>query len=142
MTAVLLGRPTGEGVFYAYNSIIVFPASVCLFMAFKNLKVKDKVVSKSVAGLGSVCFGVYLLTDHNLIRESLWRLVDLPRLAYNEAFCVVGVLSVSILLFLCGCLVEFLRKKIIGFIRLDRVINWVDRSCFKVLHNFGNINSV
>ena len=140
LTAVLLGKPTGEGVFYAYNSIVVFPASVCLFMAFKNLKIKNKAVSKAVAGLGSVCFGVYLLTDHKLIRESLWRLADLPRLAYNEVFCVIGVLVTCILLFMFGCFVEFLRKKMVGFIRLDRVINWVDRFYFKMLNNFENIN--
>ena len=45
ITSLVLSQPHG-GLFYIYNSIFIFPASLCLFMAFKNLEIKNKFISK------------------------------------------------------------------------------------------------
>lgn len=123
----LIGEAIGEGVLHLYNSINVFPASICLFIVFKNMKIKNEIVSKLILSLGSVCFGTYLLTDHPLIRECLWETINLPQAGDWGVFVQLGyILLVVLLLFVLGCLIEKVRFSIFKLMKCEMLYQFVD----------------
>ncbi len=127
LTFYVLGEVKWEGVFYNYNSIIIFPASVCLFLAFQQMRIKKGIVSKTVLFFGHICFGVYLLTDHDLIREALWNAVNLPGLvSHGVILTCIGIIGIVILLFLSGCLFEWIRIKIMSLFPADQWLKAAD----------------
>lgn len=66
----------GYSVFYTYSSILVTIASLFLFIAFLNLRIKEKRIARFITKIASCSFGVYLIHDHLYIRETLWTLID------------------------------------------------------------------
>lgn len=134
ITSLVLSQPHG-GLFYIYNSIFIFPASLCLFMAFKNLEIKSKFISKLSVSLGSVCFGAYLATENPYIREPLWEAINLPRFAQHGIFAMLGCTAAAvILLFAMGCLIEYIRLFIFKIIHFDNLISFLEKK-FKALKN-------
>lgn len=79
----IFGTLKGTGLFYSYNSIIIFAASVSLFMFFKSIQIKSKALSKIVTFGGSVCFGAYLYSDNPFLRKPLWDIVNLSQMVKN-----------------------------------------------------------
>lgn len=99
----------GYSVFYSYSSILVTIASLLLFVAFLNLKIKKEKLSRFLNVTATASFGVYLIHDHLYVRESLWTLIDgisLLNKWYLPLVCIGIVLSVYII---CT-LIEFLRQ--------------------------------
>lgn len=56
--------------FYGMNKITTLVNAICIFMAFRSLKLKHKPFINTVA---SATFGVYLIHDHALVRNFLWK---------------------------------------------------------------------
>ena len=110
MTETVLGVQRGTGIFYAYNTIIIFPASVCLFMAFKNMKIKNRIISNAAISIGTRCFGAYLATDNPLIRSSLWEFINLPQYGKSGISVMLIQLFFSVIvLFGMGCVIDYFR---------------------------------
>ena len=59
----IIGRLTGSMIFFKYNSILVFLASVFLFLYFLNLKISSKIIIRISLFLSPLSFGVYLVHD-------------------------------------------------------------------------------
>lgn len=57
---------------YINNSFTVFAASVCLFIFFKNLKIKP-IMPKIIGNISVATFGVYLIHDNTFIRSILYK---------------------------------------------------------------------
>ena len=127
ISSLVFGEPKGEKLLLAYNSIITFPASIYLFMAFRNIEIKNNTVIKISVSLGSLCFGAYLLTDHPLIRESLWNAINFSQYASNGfSVMFIHLLSTVMILFIVGCLVEYFRKKLFTLMSVDKLAKFID----------------
>lgn len=126
----------GEEILTAYNSIIIFPSALCIFRMFQEMQIKNKVLSKGILSLGAVCFGAYLITEHPLIRSALWSWLDVTRFcAYTLPVAFTGIFAVVWMLFLVGCIVEWVRKALGRLIRIEKIFILVDciMSQFKTL---------
>lgn len=94
--------------FYAYNSISVFGASVCLFMAF--LKVGQAVHEKNKFSAGilffsGVTFDVYLIHEQVILRDYLWtKLIPVDKLA-NIGLFIPAVLLITLVVFILCCFI-------------------------------------
>ena len=127
VSRAILGEIHGEGLLLAYNSVIVFPASGCLFMAFKYLDIKNKIMEKVSVSFGALCFGVYLATDNDLIREQLWKTINLPGLyKYGMSIQVVFIVLTVISLFAVGCLLEKARIMIFRITFIQKFFGYID----------------
>lgn len=132
VTTWLLGTPMLTSFFYSYNSILVVPASIGLFMAMRTVKVEGKA-AKVIGFFAPLAFGVYLIHDHPSIRPMLWsilkpyRFADPIRLIPYGAACVAGI-------FLVCCMAEWLRQKIFHLLKIDTAI---DRLCDKLQTKLG-----
>ena len=139
MSRAILGEIHGEGLLLAYNSVIVFPASVCLFMAFKYLDIKNKIMEKVSVSFGALCFGVYLATDNDLIREQLWKIINLPGLyKYGMSIQLVFIVLAVIVLFIVGCLLEKVRVIICKAIGIGKIYIYCDSKISQIAGNLYN----
>ncbi len=73
----IAGEGIGKRVFLNYNSVILFPAAIFLFVAFTKFEIKNKLLMR-ISKCGLYVFGAYLLSDHDLIRKPLWERVNVP----------------------------------------------------------------
>ena len=66
----------------SYNSVLPLLLSVSSFVLFLHWKLPaGKWMSRAGAFLAPTVFGVYLIQEHNAVREALWRFVNLNRWA-------------------------------------------------------------
>ena len=131
VTTALFGTPMLTSFFYSYNSILVVPASIGLFMAMRTVKVGVKA-AKAVSFFAPLAFGVYLIHDHPAVRPALWSILK-PYAFAESVWMVPYVLLCTIVIFLVCCLVEWVRQWVFRTFRItplldrisDRLQSWV-----------------
>lgn len=138
-TTWLLGAPMLTSFFYSYNSILVVPASIGLFMAMRTVKVEGKA-AKVVGFFAPLAFGVYLIHDHPAVRPALWSILkpyafaQSPWMVPYALVCVVGI-------FLVCCLVEWVRRwafRVFGVsAALDKISDRIQAWASKKLDRVG-----
>lgn len=120
ITITLRGEVFGETAFSYYNSVTVYLASVCLFLAFKELSIKGVRLSKLILFVSPLTFGVYLIHDHKDIRSLLWSKIFPSAEWVSSPFMILWILGASAAVF-AGCLLlEYVRKLIWKLLRIDR----------------------
>lgn len=139
VTTALFGTPMLTSFFYSYNSILVVPASVGLFMAMRTVKVEG-VGAKLVGFFAPLAFGVYLIHDHPAVRPALWSILkpyafaQSPWMVPYALVCVVGI-------FLVCCLVEWVRRwafRVFGVsAALDKISDRIQAWASKKLDRVG-----
>ncbi len=104
------------------NSVLVLGVSICLFLAFKQLRIDH---NKWINRIAATTFGVYLLHDNNLLRKWIWQ----DRLQVSQfyesdwfplyadgivifVFCLCGILDFLRIRFLETYYLRWLEKKI------------------------------
>lgn len=96
---------------YCYNYLLTLTGSVALFYLFKNLTVKDGALVTFVCRIAPYTFGVYLLHENIAIRH-LWPMwLGVERVQGTPLFVLQMLLAV-IIVFVCGIIVDFIRRKI------------------------------
>lgn len=124
VTPVLFGRVVLSSLFYSYNSILTVTASVALFLAMRTVEIKNPAIKKAISFFAPISFGVYLIHDHHLIRPVLWEWL-VPS-AYAESPWMLPYAFVCILgIFLACALVEWCRKKLFHFIKINKMTDAV-----------------
>lgn len=94
-----------SGIFFRYNSILVYPASVALFLAFLNLRITNNRFKKFIAVFAPTTFGVYLIHDNQYLRNILWGAVNAPS-HMHEVWFIPYAVSVIVLIFVVGSLID------------------------------------
>lgn len=69
LTTLVTGHSIASGAFFLNNSVLVFPASVFLFLTFLTISIP---CSKIINYIGSSTFAVYLIHDNPYVRNSMW----------------------------------------------------------------------
>lgn len=122
LTELLLATPLGKigvlqdlmwgfGVFYEYNSVLVFAAALLLFKAFLNLRIRPGRLQRMIVAAAPLSFGVYLLHDNPNIRGVFWETLNPSRLS-GAWYLVPGALLLAAAVFVVCALAEWLRKTI------------------------------
>lgn len=131
VTDIFSGIEISENMFYTYNSIFFFAASVCLFLALGQTRIGHDKCSNMICAIGSVSFGAYLWSDHTLIREPLWNTVNiLGRGGSNVVKVLMCTVFAVFAVFSIGCIIEYIRLKIMHALNLRKFLQkcdlWVD----------------
>lgn len=116
--AQLIHIPTPEKIMFFNNQFFILSASVLLFIGARNISMNR--VSNMLAKMGGFTFGVYLLHDNDLLRGHVWRIVNAPRFLDNLCVEISYMISVIILIFACGCIVEFIRQKVFNYKNIEK----------------------
>ena len=107
----------GYSVFFTYSSILVSIASVLLFLAFLNLKIRPGKAARFINKAAGASFGVYLIHDHLYIRETLWTKIDGVSLL-DKWYLLPACLGIILAVYAVCTGIELLRQVL--FLPLDR----------------------
>ncbi len=124
-------------------SITVFPASVCLFLFFKKINIKNSFVCKASVFLSPFTFGVYLIHDNHSLRVILWKLIH-PE-TYADSFYLWIYMIVSVpLIYICCVLVDYFRKKLFSVLKVEKIGQFLDMKIERLVskNNIVNIDDV
>ncbi len=102
------------------NSPIVIIISILIFLAFKNISMKNNKIINSIA---SATFGVYLIHDNNYVRDFLWHRLFRFDLIVNDNWFIVKVLLVVVSIYTLCTAIEITRK----FIIEKRYVNYLNK---------------
>lgn len=120
ITKHVFNAPTGEGVFYTYCTITNLIAALALFGLF--IDAKEIRISKLSAPLGKAVFGAYLISDHAILRSTLWKTINLTG-GGTGIWNLVAVASLaSLAILVIGSVLEKLRLTCMRLTKIDDLI--------------------
>lgn len=96
--------------FYGMKHFLTLSVSVCLFMAFANMKIK---FNKWINLISSATFGVYLIHDSEIIRPLLWNTVFHNASYQNSVMLIPYSVAVVIIVYVFCTLIDLLRQILI-----------------------------
>lgn len=96
---------------YQYNSIFCLAASVCLFLAFCNIRIPEGRAAAAVCRIAGTSFGVYLIHEHYCMRYEWNRWLHTKEFADTPLFLLHWAVSVIVVYAACMC-VELGRQKL------------------------------
>lgn len=107
-------------VLYSYSSITIVLMSVCTFLLFLRLDIRSERLNKIILFFSPLTFGVYLIHDNKFMRNVLWGYIKPTRFMYSPFF-IPCIIVVVILVFTACSIIEFVRRKIFRFIKMDMI---------------------
>ena len=91
------------------HSTFIVLSSICLFIAFKNLKVK---YIRAVNIIASATFGVYLIHDNNFVRPFLWHTVFKNASFQESPYLIPYSIAVILTVYISCTVIELIRAKL------------------------------
>ncbi|MBE6782107.1 MAG: acyltransferase [Ruminococcaceae bacterium] len=113
----LLKNNSVKSVLVSYTSPTVLLSALMLLFFFSKLKT-GKILSKVIATVAPLTFGVYLIHDNPNIRKHLIQGVFERVAAYNPLITIAIVLSTVICIFVICVLIDFLRDRLFKLLKV------------------------
>lgn len=101
-------------------SVPVFLSSVFIFLMFKGVNIKGRLVSKVLVFLSPLTFGVYLIHDNSTLKELLWGVIS-PEKYADDTFLWLYMLAIVPAIYIVCAVMEFLRQKLFSVTRLNKL---------------------
>ncbi len=105
-----------------YNNILVYCASVCLFLAFLNLRINNKVMIRIIGFISPLTFAVYLIHESPFVQSFIWEHINVNKLCLDNGMFFLFAIVTIILLFLLCCCFEFIRSRLFKVLRINKGI--------------------
>ena len=127
---LLLGRQNDGVHLYWFNyNALPFVLSVLMFVLIRQMLIPETGIWHIMVKVAPYTFGVYLVHDHLLIREWLWKTVALPTWCDKWLFPLI-VVGLCLIIFLIGVLIDFLRKQFFTLCKIDSTVAKLDHWSF------------
>lgn len=102
--------------YYRNNSLFVIVGSVCVFIAFLKLQVKNRFAIKMIGTCAPLTLGVYAIHEHNALRLPMWNAVmDIVGFS-RDVFLPIKAVVLAALLFCIMLGIDFVRAKLFGLL--------------------------
>lgn len=110
----------GEDLFISYFSPFVVVGAFCIFMFFKNLKIK--YLKKIITAFGSASFGVYLISEQQIIKEVFIR-NSLAEYTTEPWYIMISatVIYALIIYFVCAC-IDYIRIQLFYICKINKLL--------------------
>lgn len=118
----------GSGIFYSYNSIFVYPASVALFVFFLNVNVRNQYLKNVILFFFPLTLGVYLIHDNKYMRTVLWNYVNAP-IYIPQWYFPILMIAIIISIYIICSFIEKSRKILFNPIEQSE---WLDKLCVRL----------
>lgn len=103
-------------VAYGYANPLVILCAVFIFLFFKDLHFKSKIINM----LGSTTIGVYAISEFSFFREWLWNIFDFTKFNCSNTFkTYLKILGVILIIFLGCSIIDLLRQRL--FSRIESI---------------------
>lgn len=101
------------GPLYDYNHILVLISSLCLFLFFKELKIKN---NKFINLISSATFGVYLIHEQFFARNVIWHNLVKVYNVLDSKYILLYIIVSVLVVYTCCTIIELLRQACAKFI--------------------------
>lgn len=108
MTIIMfrLGKRNIVSQLVSYDFVIVTIESLCLFMYIKQINIKSKFINK----ISTLVIGVYLITEHPMLRMIIYRDILHTEKLYQSGYYIVYFIFSIIGIFVICIAIEFIRQ--------------------------------
>lgn len=121
LTGSLLGHPSYGDLFMGYTSPLIVGEAICLFLCFKNLRIKrDGGWAKLAKFMTPLVFSVYIIHVHPLV---FWRSLEgaLAFMAsWNPLLMAVAVIGIATAIFAVCILLDYIRLLVFRVLHLPQ----------------------
>lgn len=100
-TKTIFGHVVGAGLFFSFNSVLIYPASVLMFIAFLNMRVPQRL-GQVINWIASATFGVYLIHDNTCLSTVIWSVVR--RRIHLRQMSLIWECMASVFIIFIGCM--------------------------------------
>lgn len=114
--------------FYSNEKVSILFASIFMFIGFLNLNIK---YSKLVNTLSSATFGVYLIHDHEFVRNFLWNVLFKQSTFSTSKYLIIYSIFAVISVYVVCTIIDLIRKHTVEKI-FTPIINKVSNIISKV----------
>ncbi|GKX67546.1 acyltransferase [Inconstantimicrobium mannanitabidum] len=118
--------------FYQYNSLPVILASICLFMFFRGISIKNNIVNKIVKSISGLTFAVYLIHDNNFIRNTLYKEILHTTSFGNTPLFIPITISSIVGVFVVCIFIDSIRYRIFILIENSKPFDYTKTSLTKL----------
>lgn len=102
---------TEEAYFWTPNNILMLLLSICIFLSFLHLKIKD---NKWIFCIASTTFGIYLIHD-GILQGYIWQTIFHSSTSIHSKWFILYILFSSALVFVVGAFIDFIRQFIFKY---------------------------
>ena len=131
---MVLGIHNGVGhlLWFNYNGILLF-LSVAVFVFIRQQQIPETGIWNLMVKVAPYTFGVYLIHDHLLMRDWIWKTLFMTSYA-NQWIYALAVMVVCVLIFAICILIDTVRKRLFAILKMDDLMIRLDgRSYFSKL---------
>lgn len=114
-----------DTVLQNYNSILIYSGSVCLFLAFLKLNLKENAFGKIILFIAPLSFAAYLIHESLGLKVYLWEIVNLDTVSVNAVSFIGFSITFVVGLFLLCALIELLRKVLFRIFKISNFLTWI-----------------
>lgn len=112
--------------FLDFSNILNFISTICLFLYFREIKMKNTSVNKIIGKISPLMFGIYLIHDNMYIKPYIWR-KGLGVYSYATSDNLVIHFILSVILVFCVCaIIEYIRIKIFDLLKHTKISQKTD----------------
>lgn len=123
VTSSVLGEVKYSGAFIGETPLLMVMATVALFIAFYNLRIKGYFIKKVIGKIAPLVFSVYLVSENNNLRSWLWSSLAPGRFANEPIYIILGFwLHCLLLIFSIPMCVEIVRSIIVDKLNLVQIL--------------------
>ena len=101
---------------YCYNYFLTLLSAVALFYVFKQMTIKEGIITNFVCRIAPYTFGIYLLHE-NLAIRNLWPKWFGVEGVKGSPLFILHMLFAVLMVFAFGIIVEFVRKKLFNLFK-------------------------
>lgn len=116
----VLGKCTDIGIiqrvsgnWYRYDAVPSYLATLCLFTAFLNIKIRSNYLCHAITLIAPSTFGVYLIHAHANFSPWSWEMLNLPQHLHSALFPLIQIGAVVAIFVFC-VLIDLVRKNTVG----------------------------
>lgn len=140
-TSYILGSAMGGSYLISFTSPLIVIAAVFLFIFFLRLS-PGKLLTRIAELIAPLTFGVYLLHEEPLIRQTLVKNKLAFLVEMNPFIMIVSIIGISIAIFIVGIIIDRIRLWLFSIIKIRELSSWFGRkaNCFSrfILNRFQN----
>lgn len=123
-----------------YTPIYILIESVAVFLIFRKINIKNKIINKCILAISPLTLGVYLIHEQNYLRHILWDKILRPSNYINGGNLLIILIVDITLIFSVCCIIEKLRQIIFKLLGKTRIIKAISADIDRVINKY-NLNN-
>lgn len=122
-----------------FSNILNFISSIGLFLCFREIKIKNKIINKCTEKLSPLMFGIYLIHENPYFKGHMWKkMIGVYKYATSSKLVIHFIVSVVGVFCICA-IIEYIRMKLFDLGKHTKICKKIDEKLDAINDKFWNI---